>query len=151
MASTSPRRVLVLSVDEKSQMQALDQPLLAFRTSGAENPRMQRHDLAVRSPRRRYRQSNRQVLPPPPPQRGIPQVRQLRQRSLRSRHRHGQLRDPQDGSRWFAKRSRWHVHYTPVSTSAKRSVLLIASCCTAVRRASWRRLRVARRDEDALA
>ena len=93
------RRALVLSVDEKSQVQALDrtQPLLAPRTGGAADPRAQRHDLAVRGPRRCYRQGDRQVLPPSP-QRGIPQVPQLRQRSLRPRHPHGQLRDPQDGS-----------------------------------------------------
>ena len=52
------------------------QPSPAPRTSGAANPRAQRHDLAVRGPRRRCRQGDRQVLPPLP-QRGIPQVPRL--------------------------------------------------------------------------
>ena len=36
------------------------------------------------------------------------------------RHPLGQLRDPQDGSRWFAEHPRWHIHYT--STSASNQV-----------------------------
>ena len=126
-----PRRALVPGVDEKSQVQALDrtQPLLASRTGGTADPRLQaqRCDLAVRGPRRRCRQGDRQALPPPP-QRGIPQVPQLHrgQRPLRPRHphRHGQLRDPQDGSRRFARRPRWHVHDTPTFASWPGRTLL---------------------------
>ena len=36
----------------------------------------------------------------------------MRPRTLRSR-----LRDLQDGCHWFAKRPRWHVHFTPTSAS----------------------------------
>ena len=65
------RRAPVLSVESRDRAQPLPTP----RTSGAANPRAQRHDLA--GPRRRCRQGDRQVLPPLP-QRGIPQVPQLR-------------------------------------------------------------------------
>ena len=57
-------------------MQDRTQQLLVPRTGGTADPRTQRHDLAVRGPRRCRRQSDRQVLPPLP-QRGIPQVPQL--------------------------------------------------------------------------
>ena len=64
-----------LSVDEKSQMQALDRtrPLLCPGQVERRIRDAQRHDLSIRSPRRRYRQG--EVLPPPS---GIPQVFQLR-------------------------------------------------------------------------
>ena len=91
-----PERALVLSVDEKSQMQALDRALM--RPGQAER---RTHDYKrdgttslFAGPRRRYRQGDWQV----PPQRGIPKVSRLRQCSLRYPHRHGQLRGPQNGS-----------------------------------------------------
>ena len=70
-----PERAIVLSVDEKSQMQALDRtrPLLCPGQVKRRIRDAQRHDLSIRSPRRRYRQG--EVLPPPS---GIPQVFQLR-------------------------------------------------------------------------
>ena len=107
-ACTSTRRAL--NVDGKSQVQDRTQPLLASRTGGAADSRRQaqRHDLAVCRPRRRCRQGDRRCFRRC---RGEEFRKFLNYRSLR--HPHGPLRDPQDGSRWFAERPRWRVRRTP--------------------------------------
>ena len=100
-----PQHALVLCVDEKSQVQALDrtQPLLPLRPGQIER---RTHD---------YKRNGTTSLfaaldiatgtvigqcQPAPPQRGVPEVPGSRrgQRSARPRHphRHGQLLDPQD-------------------------------------------------------
>ena len=106
-----PDRALVLCVDEKSQIQALDrtQPVLPMLPGmperraclSAAHTRLQasRHDLALRSPRRRHGPRHRQVLQAPPGQ-GVPRLpegdRQARPRGAGRPHRHGQLRHSQD-------------------------------------------------------
>ena len=100
-----PNRALVLSLDEKSQIQALDreQPVLPMMPGRARTPdaqlRAARHDIAVRSARRRIGRRHRQVLQATPGGRvlELPQGdRRSRARRARSPHRHGQLRHPQD-------------------------------------------------------
>ena len=97
-----PERAVVLCIDEKSQIQALDRihaPIPG--PSGAAHPRLsaQRHHLAVRRPRHRYRRSHRQMLSPSPFRR-VPQVprhrRQGRAEGLRRPPCSRQLRHPQD-------------------------------------------------------
>ena len=74
-----PDRALVLCVDEKSQIQALDrsQPLLPMRPGQAERvqPRLQapRHDLSLRGPRHRHGRDHRQMFPAPSGPR-VPQI-----------------------------------------------------------------------------
>ena len=100
-----PDRALVLCVDEKSQIQALDrtQPVLPMLPG---MPERRTHDykrhgttLAVRRPRCRHRPRHRQVLQTPPGQ-GVPRLpegdRQARPRGAGRPHRHGQLRHSQD-------------------------------------------------------
>ena len=123
-----PERALVLCVDEKSQIQALDrtQPLLPLRPGQAER---RTHDytrhgtlslfaaLDVATGRiigrcyARHRASEFRSLP----------ERHRGQRARRSRRapRHGQLATHKTPAiqRWFAKRPRWHVHFTPTSAS----------------------------------
>ena len=73
-----PDRTVVLCVDEKTQVQALDrtQPLLPMRPGQVERPPMitrARHDIVVRRSRYRHRPGHRPLLPAPPRGR-IPQV-----------------------------------------------------------------------------
>jgi hypothetical protein len=104
-----PERALVLCVDEKSQIQALDrsQPLLppspgdAYRPSGAAHPRRHaaRHHLAVRRARYRDWGGDRALLPEAPIERVQEVPRSNRgERAVRSRGppRAGQLRHAQD-------------------------------------------------------
>jgi transposase len=98
----------------------------SLRTKGrAAHPRLQaeRNDVAVRGARREGRDRHRPMHAPAPRQR-VPQIprRGRAQRALRPRRsrRHGQLRNAQDQNlirNWFAKRPRWHVHFTPTSAS----------------------------------
>ena len=100
-----PTHALVLCVDEKSQIQALDrdQPVLPMRPGMPERRtpdlRPPRHDVAVRGARHRHRMRDRQMLQTPS-RRGVPRLPQAHRRahSRRSRRppRHGQLRHPQD-------------------------------------------------------
>ena len=100
-----PDRALVLCVDEKSQIQALDraQPVLPMLPG---MPERRTHDYKrhgttslFRSPRCRHRPRHRQVLQTPPGQ-GVPRLpegdRQAHPRGAGRPHRHGQLRHPQD-------------------------------------------------------
>lgn len=100
-----PERAVVLSVDEKSQVQALDrtQPLLPMRPGQAER---RTHDYKrngttslLAALRRESRDRHRPMHAPAPRQR-VPQIprRGRAQRALRPRrsHRHGQLRNAQD-------------------------------------------------------
>ena len=100
-----PDRAVVLCVDEKSQIQALDrtQPLLPLRPGQAERRthdyQAPRHDLAVRRARCRRRQRDRALLPTPPGARVPPLPRHhRRQRAGRPRgpRRARQRRQPQD-------------------------------------------------------
>ena len=100
-----PDRALVLCVDEKSQIQALDrsQPVLPMLPGMPERRthdyKRHEHHLAVRSPRCRHGPRHRQVLQTPPGQ-GVPRLpegdRPARPRGAGPPHRHGQLRHPQD-------------------------------------------------------
>ena len=105
-----PDRALVLCVDEKSQIQALDrtQPVLPMlpgmperRTARLQAPR---NDLAVRSPRCRHGFRHRQVLQAPPGQ-GVSRLPEgdrtdafLDELDIHIVHG-AQLRHPQDGAR----------------------------------------------------
>ena len=122
-----PDRALVLCVDEKSQIQALDrtQPVLPMLPGIPERRThdYKRHgDLTVRSPRCRYRLRHRQVLQAPPGQ-GVSRLperdRPLCPRGAGHPRRHGQLRHPQTAAvkAWLARRPHWHVHFTPTSAS----------------------------------
>jgi transposase len=76
-----PNRSIVLCVDEKSQIQALDreQPVLPMAPGVAEqqNPYLypQRHDIVVCRPRHRHRRGDREVLQTPPRD-GVPRLPQ---------------------------------------------------------------------------
>ena len=67
-----PERAVVLCVDEKSQIQALDrtQPMLPLRPGTparqTHDLQAQRHHLALRRPRHRHGRSHREMLPAPP-------------------------------------------------------------------------------------
>ena len=127
-----PDRALVLCVDEKSQIQALDRtrPLLPLRPGQVER---RTHDYlrhgtvslfaALDGPERQ----GDWPLPPTPPVGGVPQVpryhrgrdagrpghppdhRQIRLR--RTTHKTALIRN------WLAKRPRFHLHFTPTSVS----------------------------------
>src|SRR4029453_9434624 len=99
-----PNRALVLSVDEKSQIQALDreQPVLPMMAGHARaaNPFLCSawHNLAVRSSRRRLRRRDWQMLQAAQGHRvsGLPQAdRCKRAAGPRCPHHHGNTRDPQ--------------------------------------------------------
>ena len=99
-----PDRALVLCVDEKSQIQALDRTQPSCRCcraclSAATRLQASRHDLAVRRPRCRHRLRHRQVLQAPPGQ-GVPRLpegdRPACPGGAGPPHRHGQLRHSQD-------------------------------------------------------
>jgi hypothetical protein len=98
-----PNRALVLSIDEKSQIQALDreQPVLPMMPGIPERRTHNyvRHDLAVRRARRRIGLRHRQMLQATPGSRvlGLPQEdRRSRRRRARRPYHHGQLCHPQD-------------------------------------------------------
>ena len=123
-----PEHALVLCVDEKSQIQALDrtQPLLPMRPG---QPERRSHDYTRHGTLPLFAALDvatgkviGRVLPAPPFP-GVPEVpARRRRRASRSRRApgHGQLRHPQDAKRsraWLAKRPHWHVHLTPTSAS----------------------------------
>ena len=100
-----PERALVLCVDEKSQIQALDrtQPLLPMRPGQAERRThdYERHGVTTLVRRSRREGGNdRRQMHAAPPRTGVPQVprRSRAQRSGQPRHprRHGQRVEPQD-------------------------------------------------------
>ena len=124
-----PERALVLCVDEKSQIQALDrtQPLLPMRPGQVERHThdytQPRHHLAVCGPRHRHGRGDRPLLSQASLER-VPQVPRPDRGSCSRRtrdvhlvmdnyatHKTGLIRD------WLAKRPRWHVHFTPTSAS----------------------------------
>jgi hypothetical protein len=123
-----PENALVLCVDEKSQIQALDRtaPCLPMLPT---TPARMTHDyvrngttslFAALRPGQRL--GHRPALPPAPPP-GVPAVPQA------DRHRRperpgtapgaGQLRHPQDPAihQWLLKHPRFHLHFTPTSSS----------------------------------
>ena len=113
-----PDRALVLCIDEKSQIQALDrtQPMLPMR-GGAAQPRLQapRHDHPVRRPRHRHRRGHRELheaasgarVPLVPRRGGERRARRPRHPCLMDNASSHKTRLIQD---WFAKRPRWHRH-----------------------------------------
>ena len=123
-----PDKAIVLCVDEKSQIQALDrtQPALPHEDGpgGDDDPRLQaqRHDHAVRRARTCWTgRSSASACPPPPP--GVPRVpapaRPGYPPGSTAPHRR-QLRDPQAIRRsraWLAKHPRFILHFTPTSSS----------------------------------
>ena len=116
-----PEKAVVLCVDEKSQVQALDrsQPVLPMMPGHARaaHPRLRpprRHQPVRRLQHRRRHRHQRAAPPPPPP--GVPQVPEAdrQERPGRPRRPPGlrQLRHPQDPGR---SRTGWPA--TPASTS----------------------------------
>ena len=130
-----PERAMVLCVDEKSQIQALDrtQPLLPMRPgqverrttiiSGTASPLSRGQALVtVRCPGRRHRQDHRQMLSRSS-RPGVPRLPHTVKARVpsdldinivmdnASTHKTRAVRN------WFAKRPRWQVHYTPTSAS----------------------------------
>ena len=123
-----PDRALVLCVDEKSQIQALDrsQPLAdAPRAGGAAQPRLQapRHDLSLRGPRHRHGRDHRQMFPAPSGPR-VPQIPRPRRgetslvisTSTSSWTTTGPTR-PRRSATGSPQRPRWQAHFTPTSAS----------------------------------
>ena len=124
-----PDRALVLCVDETSQIQALDRtrPLLPMRPGQVER---RTHDYLRHGTTSLFaacRHQDRQSdwsLPPSAPGRRVPEIQRYHRgrgagRPGRPPDR-GQLRHPQDGAdpgTWFAKRPRFHMHFTPTSAS----------------------------------
>ena len=122
-------RAMVLCVDEKSQIQALDrsQPVLPMRPgqAGAAQPRLHPpwHDLAVRRAGHRHRPGDRQVLSraiaPPNSANSSTRSRPMCRDDLDvhlvmdnyATHKTPLIRN------WLARRPRWHVHLTPTSAS----------------------------------
>ena len=128
---TPPERAIVLCVDEKSQVQALDrtQPLLPMAPGPgrAAHPRLRppRHHLAVRGPERGHRRGDRQV-PPPAPAPGVPQVPRRHRRRACRRSRACEIHLVLDNyathktpavKRWFLRHPEYHLHFTPTSGS----------------------------------
>jgi transposase len=126
-----PDRAIVLCVDEKSQIQALDrsQPMLPMRLG---QPARRSHDYTRHGTTSLFaaldiqRRRHRQVLRPPP----RPRVQELPRRDREERPRRprrasgdGQLRHPQDAAHPQLARQApalarsWHVHLTPTSAS----------------------------------
>ena len=124
-----PENALVLCVDEKSQIQALDRtaPCLPMLPDdpGADDPRLrpQRHHQPVRRVRPGQRLGDRPALPPAPPP-GVPAVPQA--------HRRAPCRKDLDLHlvldnyathktpaihQWLLKHPRFHLHFTPTSSS----------------------------------
>ncbi len=122
-----PDRALVLCVDEKSQIQALDrtQPLLPMRPGQVER---RTHDYARHGTTSLFEALDAKTGTVigqlhRPSQHRVPEVpRYDRRRGAgepgRASHP-GQLRYPQDGliRRWLARRPRFRVHFTPTSAS----------------------------------
>ena len=123
-----PENALVLCVDEKSQIQALDRtapclPMLPT-TPARMTPRLrpQRHDQPVRRLRPGQRLGHRPALPAAPAP-GVPEVPQA--------HRQGRPEGPDlhlvlDNyathktpaiKEWLLKHPRFHLHFTPTSSS----------------------------------
>ena len=117
-----PDRALVLCVDEKSQIQALDrsQSCRCCRAcpSGAHTTTSVRCSVDVATG-----PSSEQT----PPGQGVPRLpegdRPARPRGAGPPHRHGQLRHPQDrgGQGLAGRRAHWHVHCRPPLPGSIRS------------------------------
>ena len=124
-----PDRALVLCVDEKSQIQALDrsQPLLPMRPGQAERRshdlQAPRHDLSLRgpstSPRERSSANVSRAIGPGEFRKFLDLVEANVPADLDihivmdnyGTHKTKAIRD------WFAKRPRWQAHFTPTSAS----------------------------------
>ena len=124
-----PDKVLVLSVDEKSQIQALDrtQPGLPLKEEGSrrhDDPRLQatRDDDPVRGARRRHRQGHRRMHEPPSPSEFLRFLRAIDRNTLKSldlhlvvdnyaTHKHPKVKA------WLKRHPRFHLHFTPTSAS----------------------------------
>ncbi len=125
---TPPENALVLCVDEKSQIQALDRtaPCLPMLPDdpGADDARLRppRHDQPVRRLRPGQRLGHRPALPaaPPPGVPAVPQAdRHRRPEGLDlhlvldnyATHKTPAIKD------WLLKHPRFHLHFTPTSSS----------------------------------
>jgi hypothetical protein len=122
-----PDNAVVLCMDEKSSVQALDrtQPPADGQGPGRhDDPRLQaaRDHHAVRGAERAHRRRGRPV-PTPTSARGVPEVPQDHRQADPERTAGppdpGQLRHPQARQRpaWLAKHPRFHLHFTPTSSS----------------------------------
>ena len=121
-----PDRALVLCVDEKSQIQALDrtQPVLPMLPGMPERRThdYKRHGTAVRSPRCRYGPGHRQVLRRHRAREFLDFLKKI-DRSVPdgldihvvmdnyATHKTAAVKA------WLARRPHWHVHFTPTSAS----------------------------------
>jgi transposase len=120
-----PEHAIVLCADEKSQIQALDrtQPIKNGRCGTM--PRDYKSNgtatlfAAMNTSRWRRYQHVRRSAPPP----GVVEVSPRDRPSHTGRQRNppnrGQLRHPQasQGAKWFARRARFHIYFTPTRTS----------------------------------
>ena len=124
-----PEKAVVLCVDEKSQVQALDrsQPVLPMMPGMPERrtPRLRppRRHQPVRRVQHHRRPGHLRTAPPSPGDR-VPQVpdhhRQERPRRAGRPHRLRQLRHPQDRQRSTSGSTahpRFHIHFTPTGSS----------------------------------
>jgi len=122
-----PDKVLVLCVDEKAQIQALDrmQPLLPMRPGQVESdPRLHApwHDLALRRAERQDGQGHRGVSPPAP--RGgispVPRHNRGSRAAVADVHvildNYGTHKTPLI-HHWLVRHPRYHVHFTPMGAS----------------------------------
>ena len=151
-----PAHAVVLSVDEKSQIQALDrtQPGLPHEEGPRRDhdPRLQapRHDHPVRRAQRARRHGHRPLhaAPPPPGVHPLPQRhRAPRCRPARRSTSSSTTTPPTSTPRccaWLARHPRWTFHFTPTSCSWLNAVEGFFAKLTR-RRLQARRLPLARR------
>ena len=145
-----PDKAVVLCVDEKSQIQALDRtaPILPLRPGLPEkaHPRLRpaRHHHPVRRAGGRHRQGHRRLLPAAPP-RGVPEVPQAGRQGLPAArelhivvdnyatHKHPAVQA------WLAKNPRITLHFTPTSGSWLNMVEIFFGIITrqAIRRGTF--------------
>ena len=149
-----PERALVLCVDEKSQIQALDrtQPLLPMRPGQVERRThdYERHGTTTLFAALDVKAGNdRRQMHAAPPRAGVPQVprRNRAQRAHRSRHarRHGQRVEPQDQTdpplvRQASALARpLHAHILILGQSGRALLRALVGTADQARRASIRR------------
>jgi len=143
-----PEKAVVLCVDEKSQVQALDRtaPVLPLRPGTPEKPdprlRPARHDHTVRRVGDRHRQSRRCLLPAPPPPRvsAVPQKGHANLPEAQAAHRpdnYAVQKHPTSKPGWPATPNHHTLH--PTSAAWMNMVEIFFSIITrqAIRRGSY--------------
>ena len=121
-----PDKALILSVDEKSQIQALDrtQPLLPLRRGRAADPRLQAawdHDLVCRAVPAGW--PSHRAVPAAPSEPGVHPVlahggsRDARGLDLHLIVDNSSTHKSPPVKRWLTRHPRFHLHFTPTSSS----------------------------------